>query len=79
MAHDELRLTLIGGPTLLIEWSGLRLLTDPTFDRPVRCTSTGRSYSGKPSAGASAGLGRRVTWLQPGRTTVVQPYRVASR
>jgi len=34
MAHDELRLTLIGGPTLLIEWSGLRLLTDPTFDPP---------------------------------------------
>ena len=28
---------------------------------------------------ASAGLGRRITWLQPGRTTVVQPYRVASR
>lgn len=34
MAHDELRLTLIGGPTLLIEWKGLRLLTDPTFDPP---------------------------------------------
>lgn len=26
------RLTYIGGPTLLIEWRGLRLLTDPTFD-----------------------------------------------
>ncbi len=25
-------LTYIGGPTLLIEWQGLRLLTDPTFD-----------------------------------------------
>jgi L-ascorbate metabolism protein UlaG (beta-lactamase superfamily) len=25
-------LTYIGGPTLLIEWRGLRLLTDPTFD-----------------------------------------------
>jgi L-ascorbate metabolism protein UlaG (beta-lactamase superfamily) len=34
MTHDELKLTLIGGPTLLIEWSGLRLLTDPTFDPP---------------------------------------------
>jgi len=32
MTHDQLRLTLIGGPTLLIEWRGLRLLTDPTFD-----------------------------------------------
>ena len=25
-------LTYVGGPTLLIEWNGLRLLTDPTFD-----------------------------------------------
>jgi len=29
---DAPRLTYIGGPTLLIEWRGLRLLTDPTFD-----------------------------------------------
>ncbi|HMA43459.1 MAG TPA: MBL fold metallo-hydrolase [Gemmatimonadales bacterium] len=28
----SLHLTYIGGPTLLIEWNGLRLLTDPTFD-----------------------------------------------
>jgi L-ascorbate metabolism protein UlaG (beta-lactamase superfamily) len=28
------RLTLIGGPTVLIEFAGLRLLTDPTFDGP---------------------------------------------
>jgi L-ascorbate metabolism protein UlaG (beta-lactamase superfamily) len=27
-----MRMMLIGGPTLLIEWHGLRLLTDPTFD-----------------------------------------------
>jgi L-ascorbate metabolism protein UlaG (beta-lactamase superfamily) len=27
-------LTLIGGPTVLIELNGLRLLTDPTFDPP---------------------------------------------
>ena len=27
-----MRLTYIGGPTALIEWEGLRLLTDPTFD-----------------------------------------------
>jgi L-ascorbate metabolism protein UlaG (beta-lactamase superfamily) len=26
------QLTYLGGPTLLIEWNGLRLLTDPTFD-----------------------------------------------
>jgi len=27
-------ITLIGGPTALIEIDGLRLLTDPTFDAP---------------------------------------------
>lgn len=27
-----LTMTYIGGPTALIEWGGLRLLTDPTFD-----------------------------------------------
>jgi L-ascorbate metabolism protein UlaG (beta-lactamase superfamily) len=34
----EVRLTHIGGPTVLIEVGGWRLLTDPTFDPP------GRSY-----------------------------------
>jgi L-ascorbate metabolism protein UlaG (beta-lactamase superfamily) len=29
-----LRITLIGGPTALLEIGGLRLLTDPTFDEP---------------------------------------------
>lgn len=28
------RLTYLGGPTALLEWYGLRLLTDPTFDPP---------------------------------------------
>ncbi|WP_062078201.1 MBL fold metallo-hydrolase [Demequina globuliformis] len=27
-------LTLVGGPTVVIEYAGLRLLTDPTFDPP---------------------------------------------
>lgn len=30
----QLRITLIGGPTALIELDGFRLLTDPTFDPP---------------------------------------------
>jgi L-ascorbate metabolism protein UlaG (beta-lactamase superfamily) len=29
---DQLKITYIGGPTAVLEWSGLRLLTDPTFD-----------------------------------------------
>jgi L-ascorbate metabolism protein UlaG (beta-lactamase superfamily) len=31
---SALALTLIGGPTALIEFNGIRLLTDPTFDPP---------------------------------------------
>jgi L-ascorbate metabolism protein UlaG (beta-lactamase superfamily) len=31
---SSLTLTLIGGPTALIEIDGFRLLTDPTFDLP---------------------------------------------
>ncbi|MFC5069214.1 MBL fold metallo-hydrolase [Flaviflagellibacter deserti] len=34
MSSQDLKLTLIGGPTVLIEYDGLRLLTDPTFDPP---------------------------------------------
>lgn len=34
MNRDHLTLTLIGGPTVLIEFDGVRLLTDPTFDPP---------------------------------------------
>lgn len=34
MPAPSLNLTLIGGPTVLIEFDGLRLLTDPTFDPP---------------------------------------------
>ncbi len=32
MERSHLKLTYIGGPTALLEMSGLRLLTDPTFD-----------------------------------------------
>jgi L-ascorbate metabolism protein UlaG (beta-lactamase superfamily) len=36
MRNTPLRLTYIGGPTLLIEIGGVRLLTDPTFDPAPR-------------------------------------------
>src|SRR5215510_9259346 len=32
MPNNEVKLTYIGGPTLLIEYAGLRFLVDPTFD-----------------------------------------------
>src|SRR5262249_25668899 len=34
MSAANITLTLIGGPTVLIEYGGLRLLTDPTFEPP---------------------------------------------
>jgi L-ascorbate metabolism protein UlaG (beta-lactamase superfamily) len=34
VAMATLRITLIGGPTALLEANGFRLLTDPTFDPP---------------------------------------------
>ncbi|HYO80293.1 MAG TPA: MBL fold metallo-hydrolase [Bryobacteraceae bacterium] len=34
MKKEPVRLTSIDGPTLLIEFGGLRILTDPTFDEP---------------------------------------------
>ncbi|MHB1304304.1 MAG: MBL fold metallo-hydrolase [Acidiphilium sp.] len=36
MTQTPATLTLIGGPTVLIEIGGFRLLTDPTFDEPRR-------------------------------------------
>lgn len=32
----SLAITVVGGPTALLEWAGLRLLLDPTFDAPQR-------------------------------------------
>jgi L-ascorbate metabolism protein UlaG (beta-lactamase superfamily) len=34
MPSETLKITLIGGPTALLEIGGLRMLTDPTFDEP---------------------------------------------
>lgn len=38
---ETIRVTLVGGPTALIEAGGLRLLTDPTFDVPGSYPSPG--------------------------------------
>ncbi|HXO89079.1 MAG TPA: hypothetical protein VN885_10545 [Candidatus Acidoferrales bacterium] len=34
MAKEHLKIKYIGGPTALLEFGGLRLLTDPTLDPP---------------------------------------------
>lgn len=54
------RLTHIGGPTVLIEVGGWRLLTDPTFDPPGRRYYFGRGTGSRKLAGpaiAAADLG----------------------
>jgi L-ascorbate metabolism protein UlaG (beta-lactamase superfamily) len=59
MARDPLKMLLVGGPTLLIEWAGLRLLTDPTFDPagssyplgPVALTKTAGPAVGREKIG----------------------------
>ena len=35
--------TYIGGPTVLLEWAGLRIVTDPTFDPPQSYAEPGSS------------------------------------
>jgi L-ascorbate metabolism protein UlaG (beta-lactamase superfamily) len=48
---NELRITHIGGPTVLIEVGGWRILTDPTFDPPGRRYAFGWGTSSRKLAG----------------------------
>ncbi len=41
MNHTPLKITYVGGPTALLEFGGLRWLTDPTFDPPGGDYTTG--------------------------------------
>jgi L-ascorbate metabolism protein UlaG (beta-lactamase superfamily) len=50
-------LTHIGGPTVLIEMGGWRLLTDPTFDAPGRRYSFGWGASSRKLAGPAIAAG----------------------
>ncbi|MEV0386282.1 MBL fold metallo-hydrolase [Nonomuraea sp. NPDC050643] len=47
----KVRFTHVGGPTVLIEFGGWRLLTDPTFDPPGRTYSFGWGTSSRKLAG----------------------------
>lgn len=44
MTASVVHITYIGGPTVLLEWGGLRLLTDPTFD-PAGSAYTTAAYT----------------------------------
>jgi L-ascorbate metabolism protein UlaG (beta-lactamase superfamily) len=48
---SEARFTHIGGPTVLIEFAGWRILTDPTFDPPGRRYSFGWGTASTKEAG----------------------------
>ncbi|HEX5928014.1 MAG TPA: MBL fold metallo-hydrolase [Solirubrobacterales bacterium] len=57
---EGIRLTHVGGPTVLIEVGGWRLLTDPTFDPPGRKYNFGWGTSSRKLAGpaiAAADIG----------------------
>lgn len=61
----QVRLTHIGGPTVLIEVGGVRLLTDPTFDPP------GRRYAFGWGTGSRKETGPAVDADDIGRVDVV--------
>ncbi|MDH2426354.1 MBL fold metallo-hydrolase [Sphaerisporangium sp. TRM90804] len=48
---SDVRFTHIGGPTVLIEFDGWRLLTDPTFDAPGRTYAFGWGTSSRKLTG----------------------------
>jgi L-ascorbate metabolism protein UlaG (beta-lactamase superfamily) len=53
---DALSLLLVGGPTALISYGGLRLLTDPTFDPPGEYPRAGTSVVLRKLAGPAVPL-----------------------
>src|ERR1700760_4802365 len=58
--RSEVRFTHVGGPTLLIEVDGWRILTDPTFDPPGGKYNFGWGTSSRKTAGpavAAADIG----------------------
>jgi L-ascorbate metabolism protein UlaG (beta-lactamase superfamily) len=54
---SEARLTHVGGPTLLIEVDGWRILTDPTFDPPGGKYNFGWGTSSRKTAGPAVAAG----------------------
>ena len=54
---SSVRLTHVGGPTVLIEAAGRRLLTDPTFDAPGGSYSFGRGSGSTKLAGPAVAAG----------------------
>src|ERR1044072_3937386 len=56
---EKIPIRVLGGPTALFAYGGLRFLTDPTFDAPrVYQVPGGDLTKTAPSSTAAAGLGR---------------------
>lgn len=53
-AADPFHARVFGGPTVLLEYGGLRLLTDPTFDDPQEYAVAGGQVLAKTAASAVA-------------------------
>ncbi|MEJ3748255.1 MBL fold metallo-hydrolase [Actinomycetes bacterium KLBMP 9797] len=59
-SNEQVPVRVLGGPTALVEYGGLRFLTDPTFDAPGHYEREGRRIVTKtaPPASSPADLGR---------------------
>ncbi len=77
-----LRLTHIGGPTVLIEFAGWRILSDPTFDPPGRRYKFGWGTASNKVAGPAVAiddLGRSMPCCSPTTTMPTTSTRRAGR
>ena len=79
---SEVRFTHVGGPTLLIEVDGWRILTDPTFDPPGGKYNFGWGTSSRKTAGpavAAADIGpldiATITSAKPRQVIVPAPAK----
>ena len=63
---DALKITLIGGPTALIEIAGFRFVADPTFDEPgehkLPARHSDQDVTARSFAEATRFCRRDVTW-----------------
>ena len=62
---SAVRITHVGGPTVLIEAAGWRLLTDPTFDPPGKRYSFGWGTSSRKLAGPAVDSSASWTKVTP--------------
>ena len=67
----EASITYVGGPTALLEWHGLRLLTDPTFDPGRRRLRAAGIQAARDRGPRDRSRGLR--WPRPGAAMALDP------